>query len=176
LLRWRPIHQHPIRPDAAWRHWLLDAGSLTQRLIRLSEGDFRVHVLEERWQTVPVPRLKGVLPAHLLQQRMWSRKVILLGQGEPWVLAHSLVPQASLSGPLRWLPKLENRPLGAFLFRHKQLHRGVMELAPAQDSWGRRSVFTLQGNPLLVAEFFLPALIRHVAAGHDVFPASSSAG
>ena len=107
---------------------------------------------------------------------MWSRKVILLGQGEPWVMAHSLVPQASLSGPLRWLPKLENRPLGAFLFRHKQLHRGVMELAPVRDCWGRRSVFTLHGRSLLVAEFFLPALIRHAGAGHDVPEITSNAG
>jgi len=76
-------------------------------------------------------------------------------------MAHSLIPQSSLGGPLRYLPRLRNRPLGAFLFRHKQLRRGDMQVVRCNDMWGRRSIFMLAGRPLLVAEFFTPALIQY---------------
>lgn len=157
--RWRQIRQYPFRPAPAWRRWLLEPGSLTRTLRALSHDDFRVDVLEECWLTVPVPLLRGNFPDHMLRQRMWSRKVVLRGCGEPWVMAHSLVPQSSLDGPLRSLTRLNNKPLGAFLFRHRHLQRSSPQVLFHDNIWGRRSVFRLAGQPLLVAEFFTPALI-----------------
>lgn len=90
---------------------------------------------------------------------MWSRKVVLLGRGQPWVTAHTLVPASSLRGSLRRLRYLDEQPLGQFLFRQPSLRRGQLELAPTGEGWGRRSLFYVEGKPLLVAEFFLPALI-----------------
>lgn len=102
----------------------------------------------------------------MARQRMWSRKVVLVGRDTPWVLAHTLVPQASLRSPLGQVKMLNSRPLGAFLFAHPGLHRSRMDIASTGESWGRCSLFELFDRPIVVAEFFLPALIE----GHPGLP------
>jgi chorismate lyase len=120
-----------------------------------------VRVLDEGWiqgshQTI------SVFGKRQATQMMWSRRVLLCGHGRPWVAAHSLIPCSSVQGSLRQLVRLRDRPLGGFLFRHPQLRRDEPELVRFSDHWGRRSVFHLQGKSLLVAEFFLPALIEQI--------------
>lgn len=71
----------------------------------------------------------------------------------------------------------ENRPLGAFLFSHPDLQRGDIEVTQLaystpplnllpqdencqrESTWGRRSLFRLQGRPVLVSEIFLQSLL-----------------
>jgi chorismate--pyruvate lyase len=170
--RWRPRRQLPpqSRPPRMLCSWLDDSGSLTARLIALSGGQFHVAILRqylalpsrEEQQALAMPR-----PARAL-----IREVILYGRNQPWVFARSVLPLSSLSGKLRHLRKQRNRPLGAFLFSQPHLVRSPIAVAafstddgyvPAsiarQNSlWGRRSVFALDGKPLLVSEVFLPAL------------------
>ena len=129
----------------------------------LSDQEFRVIVQSQGWSRKHAPALLQCFDPHVASQAMWSRQVILLGRGRPWVSAHSLIPASSLQGPLRRLCKLQERPLGEFLFRHPSLQRRQLEIARTPDGWGRRSVFYLFGKPLLVAEFFLPALLRDAA-------------
>jgi len=120
--------------------------------------------MTEGWrQNLPLSLVSGFAP-HLRCQRMWSRQVMLRGDGQAWVMAHSLVPQGSLRGALRCLPGLGEQPLGAYLFRHKGLQRGELEIAPVDGGWARRSIFVLQGQPLMVAELFLPALLASAGA------------
>ena len=48
---WRNYRQIPqTQLPYQWRNWLLDRGSLTQRLISASKGDFRVELLNLGWQ------------------------------------------------------------------------------------------------------------------------------
>jgi len=160
-LSWRRVEQHWPRPSPIWQQSLLAPGSLTHRLQALSGGTFRVRVVDEGWvqgsaRTIPV------FGKRKAAQIMWSRHVLLCGHGEPWVAAHSLIPFSSIQGSLRQLVRLRDRPLGGFLFRHPQLRRDEPELVRLPDHWGRRSVFHLQGKSLLVAEFFLPALIAQI--------------
>ena len=91
---------------------------------------------------------------------MWLTEVVLFGGDEPWVTAHTLVPVSSLNGPLRRVKSLKNNPLENFLFASPLLVRETLEVVRTEDGWGRRSLFKLYGHPILVAEFFLPALIR----------------
>ncbi|WP_461482254.1 chorismate--pyruvate lyase family protein [Porticoccus sp.] len=168
--RWH-CHRHAPQLIARGplRAWLLDRGSLTGRLMRLSRGQFRVQVIQ---QGMGRPRLSEQrLLAMAPRQQALIREVILLGNGRPWVYARSVIPQKTLSGRLRRLRKLDNRPLGALLFSDPHLHRGPIELAQ-QDTRatplpeplqylrgvisGRRSLFWLDGKPLLVCEMFLP--------------------
>lgn len=159
-LHWRPIHRwFQSAPVQAWKDWLLDPGSLTARLQRHSHGKFKVEVTEECWWQGAAPYLTELLGPVTARQRMWSRKVVLLGNGQPWVTAHTLVPMSSLRGPLARIRKLNSRPLGAFLFSHPDLQRPVMHIVPFESGWGRCSVFTLRGTPILVAEFFLADLV-----------------
>ncbi len=173
-LLWRPARRVLPRPDPAWQSWLLDPGSLTQRLKGLCAettgmGKFRVRVLEEGWSRQQSPGMLQCFPAHVVSERMWSRRVLLQCGDEPWVAAHSLIPVSSMQGPLKRLRTLNDRPLGEFLFRHPLLRRDQLELTHTGAVWGRRSLFHHYDTPLLVAEFFLPALLE--ADGRSCEPA-----
>lgn len=152
---------------ARWRPWLLDKGSLTERLLAASGGDLRVRVMDQRWAR-PRPDERRIL-ALGAGRRVLIREVLLIGRGEPWVYARSLLPPELLRGRHRLLAQLGERPLGSLLFQDPALRRsrieiGRRQLPPlpgleshrAERAWWRRSLFRLNGRPLLVAEMFLP--------------------
>ncbi len=148
-----------------WQRWLEDRGSLTRRLIAASGGDFRVEILR---QFIGQPTFAEARAVRLgNRRRALIREVLLIGNGVPWVFARSVLPLATLTGRRRHLRHLDDRPLGQVLFSDNSMHRGPVEVAriasatlplalPAARLWGRRSVFRLDGKPLLVAEIFLP--------------------
>lgn len=158
------------------RAWLFDQGSLTRRLQQLSSRDFRVEIVAQGYgRALPgESRALGVDPASLCI----VRRVYLRGCGERWVYARTVIPVASLAGSARRLASLGSRPLGAALFADPSMERGPVEAARVSEGsrlhaeifaglreaagpvWGRRSVFRLGGRPLLVSEFFLPALVE----------------
>jgi chorismate--pyruvate lyase len=138
-------------------------------LIDASGGNFSVEVLS---QTMTTPLLSEARILGLpFRQRALVREVILYGCDQPWVYARSIIPVKTLTGRLKSLQKLDNRPLGALLFNDASMQRGNIEIAcmnskhhlqPALPKniegtiWGRRSVFFLDKKPLLVSEMFLP--------------------
>ena len=154
---------------ACWRRCLLDRGSLTARLLAASGGDFRVEVLRQQVGRAQLAesRLLGLPPG----RRAIIREVLLHGRDTPWVYARSILPMSTLTGRQRRLKRLDNRPLGALLFADPGMRRGTLQVGrvaaaslPLAGSvsedpeplWGRRSVFLLDGKPLLVSEIFLP--------------------
>ena len=160
--RWTQYRQVPNQLlPASWRAWVLAPGSLTQRLIHASYGNFRVRVLRQEWAH-PWPSEALALGLRPGQQAL-VREVALLGYGEPWVLARTLIPASTLSGPRRRLQNLGETPLGAYLFRCRDMRREPLQIArlnkPEIHAWGRRSLFYLSEHPLLVSEFFLPRLL-----------------
>lgn len=158
--------------------WLKDPGSLTARLLALADGDFRVQLTRLAWIR-PSPTESRELELGL-GERALVREVVLVGRARDWVIARSVIPRRTLVGRNRQLASLGERPLGAFLFRDPTLRRrGVRIVAmeiPGRDGplriWGRRSTFILRGRPLLVAEYFLPALLE---GREQELPASSPA-
>ncbi len=146
------------------RDWLLNRDSLTQRLIRASDGAFRVQLLGQYWGFPSRDEAQAL--GMKLRQRALIREVVLHGRNEPWVYARSLLPAKSLGGSLGYLKRLGTKPLGALLFSRPDMRRGPIELAclspqqlpidVAEPVWGRRSVFYLADQPLLVSEIFLP--------------------
>lgn len=167
---WRSPRAHgPAALPARLRPWLLDRGSLTQRLIAASGGHFRVHVLHQR---VARPLCSEMRLLNMPRRRLaLVREVILYGCDQPWVFARSVLPLSSLTGRLRRLRKVDARPLGDYLFRNPGLRRGELQitrLLPTSAAlpkelgglratlWGRRSVFYVNHKPLLISEFFLP--------------------
>ena len=182
----RPVQDStPITPtpkDPQWRllphvakatlpadapQWLLHEGSLTALLIDKSGGDFRVERISQRWQ-VPHPSERQLLG---LPDRQWAlvREVTLQCHNEAWVYARSVLPAATLAGPLRYLRRLRNESLGSLLFQDPNLKRGpfeIVQLPPysayihaslrqPESAWARRSRFSLHGRPLSVSEVFL---------------------
>jgi chorismate lyase len=166
---WQPLYRYrQAELPTPTRQWLLDQGSLTDHLIRASCGQFRVQRLSQRW-LVPNISEQRLLS---MQQRQIAliREVVLLCHDTPWVFARSVIPLATLQGPLRFLRQLQSQSLGSLLFRHSNLGRSPFELAKItkqnsylpsdleteQAAWGRRSRFTVSQHHLLVSEVFLP--------------------
>lgn len=166
LINWHRYHPQLQLPAAA-KPWLLEKGSLTARLVAWSNGAFAVQRISQTWM---VPSLDEAKALGLRPREMaLIREVYLLCHGEPCVYARSVIPLKSLHGPLRFLKKLQNTSLGSLLFKDPYLARGEFEICnlnlphfaiPCQTSakiYGRRSVFKLYQQPILVSEFFLPA-------------------
>jgi chorismate--pyruvate lyase len=160
-----------------WREWVLEEGSLTRRLQLVSKGDFRVRLVKNRFE-VPRPDERQLLQLPVRQSAL-IREVELLCLGQTWVTARSIIPQHTLTGAERQLAHLGERPLGGYLFSAKTMRRTPFEVgrkkvnpspAPLDDQqnqrepesalWARRSLFFLHDKPLLVSEFFEPALFR----------------
>ncbi len=170
--RWHRFRRVPsfYLPDI-WRDWVLDRGSLTQRLVRASDGHFSVRVIRQQWQE-PNPD-EALLLGSPVKSRALIREVELLCHGQVWVIARSVIPYTTLTGAERQLTALGNRSLGTFLFKSRAMKRGplqITKIAPEHLSmqagqtmhnalWGRRSVFFLHDKPLLVSELFLPAVL-----------------
>lgn len=163
LFQWkryrRPLmHEIPTH----WRSWIFDTGSLTARLIRKSQGNFRVDLLGQHWdKPSPSERRALAMRDHHLAL---TREVYLYGRDVPWVFAHSVIPATTLTGKERQLAHLGTRPLGAYLFKCQSMRRtglevGKLVISPSQTLWARRSVFWLSEKPLLVCEYFLPELV-----------------
>jgi chorismate lyase len=159
-LDWHQRGERQFSPSEAWSRWLFDPGSLTQLLIQKSGGDFRVQVRAEQWVSLPSSELRSCFGPLEDGHKFWSRKVALVGNGNVWVLAHTLIPEISLMSPLKRVLELNQKPLGEYLFSHPDLIRSGMEITQTPGgSWGRRSLFYLFGKPIMVAEFFLPAIL-----------------
>ena len=168
--QWRPLKQYTgATLPPGYRAWLTDDGSLTGRLIELNRGAFRVQRLYQGWQ-VPLPSERSLLNLPPRQLAL-VREVALLLANEAVVFARSVFPISSLTGSLAHLRRLQNKSLGAILFRHPAMQRSPFELAlmpgdcdylpPALrqplPAWGRRSRFEIEGKGLMVSEIFLQA-------------------
>ena len=154
--------------------WLIDSGSLTTRL-KARYADFAVQsVLHENTKAFTD---ESALLGLKSNQHALIREVLLIGNNEPVVFAHSVLPHASLRGAWRGLGKLGNKPLGTALFANPKIKRTPLEykklsrnhalyqratqhLATKPNSlWARRSVFSLNCATILVTEVFLPPLL-----------------
>lgn len=103
-----------------------------------------------------------------IQQQWQIREVILYGNGQPWVFARSVLPQALCE---RDFSGLGSRPLGQIIFNDSRFVRQPFELISISENdeflnrlniqsqfplWGRRSSFRFEEHHLMVAEIFLP--------------------
>lgn len=157
------------------RGWLCEQGSLTRRLRALCGAEFRVEVLGEDWRQ-PFPGEAVRLRSHP-RRLVWTREVALLAGNRPLIVARSLMLRGMLRGPHVQLYRLGQRPLGDWLFTNPDLRRLKLEfarVAPGQwrDSppclagtreagvWGRRALYPIARQRLMVCEFFLPELFR----------------
>ena len=163
--------------------WLKDEGSLTRRLIQACPGEFRVRLLRQEWGTALYSE-KRQLQTRRGEAAM-VREVELCCDETPWVFARSLIPASSLRGSARRLAHLGEKPLGAVLFADRNVQRGETQVArilprhplfvsatshlqqKPKELWGRRTLFYIAGNPLLVNEIFLPAIPAFSIAHHE---------
>ena len=145
-----------------WQAWLQDKGSLTQRLVHASNGQFSVRVVRNQWG-IPSASEAKILKLKP-RQRAIIREVELLCHGQVWVCARSIIPHGTLTGRLRRFKNIGDKPLGALLFKHPNMVRGPLQVTcliqqpSLQQHWARRSVFYLDDKGILVTEVFMPPM------------------
>ncbi|MQX52059.1 chorismate--pyruvate lyase family protein [Alcanivorax sediminis] len=166
----------PLHPDSHWRpleqlvmpvqirDWMADPDSLTLRLKR--HGQFRVI---PGFHAMAVPALEERLLLGLPdRQAALIREVTLMLDDTPVVAARSILPITSLRGANRSLGHMGSRSLGLELYKRPLCQRDQVWARLASPGhghpvcWGRQSRFIKRGAPLLVAEYFLPALWEKV--------------
>ena len=145
--------------------WLLEPASLTARL-KSRADDFQLQVLQQQQQTLP-EFLQLLLPDTPVAQ---CREVLMSCKKLPCVYAQSWMPLKTLA-ELKPLAELGEQPLGEVIFQQQHVSRSAVEVARVHlrqplaatvasgEYWARRSVFTLAGQPLLVAEVFLDGIL-----------------
>lgn len=155
--------------------WLIESGSLTARLQR-RYADFSVQAVRLRDEK---PLKDEAYLLHSAVHRLaLVREVLLKGNQQAVVFAHSVLPKASLRGAWNGLGKLGNKPLGATLFANQKVKRtpicykklsanhalyqhAVQHLTQKPSYlWARRSIFSLNCATILVTEVFLPQLFN----------------
>ncbi len=162
-VRWL-CHANALVPEMPprLRRWLYSEDSLTRRLRRVCRQPLRVEVLQHGYSRPQLEeaRLLGLLPGRMAL----VREVRLLDGEEAVVEARSIIPTAVLQGSWRMLARLGEQPLGEIIFTRPGLSRTGLDLCVprGQGHWGRRNHYRLSGQPLLVAEFFLPALLHRL--------------
>jgi chorismate--pyruvate lyase len=162
------------RVSAAYRNWLIDNGSLTARLQK--------HYTNFSVKTVAIKYAKPIQDeAALLRQASYKtaliREVLLMGDNQPVVFAHSVLPRASLRGAWNGLGRLGSKPLGATLFANPKVKRTPLSYKKLTPNhvlykhatehliqkpsylWARRSIFSLNCASIMVTEVFLPQLL-----------------
>lgn len=164
----------------ALQEWLSDTGSLTRKLEKAlhypEDRHLELQILADCKQNLVASEKKFFRrPIH----RSRVREILLCDRGEPIVMARSVLPITSSIGSNHTILKLGHKPLGAVLFakvlkgrfrpirqivrldhRHpewKACQRRYADLP--KRVWARRTLYQLNGHPLLVMEIFLPALL-----------------
>ena len=158
---------------SAQKSWLLRPGALTAGLRQ--QGEVQLEVLREY--------AGGVLPAEAWmlargpRSPIWVREIVMSIDGTYSVFARSFTPLAASHGLWQGMRRLRTRPLADMLYHDAQIVRSnffVCRMSqqnplyqsarqflshrcpPAHAMLARCSVFWRRGEPLLVAECFLP--------------------
>lgn len=141
------------------RGWLSEQNSLSVLLKSQCES-LTVELLENTWvvdsQLQADERL--LLPENALYL---IRKVILKGDGQPWVFGYSVIPRTTASSRYYDLSSIGEQPLGETIFSANKVKRDSLMMSKIIDEdddtlYLRRSRLWMDGQPLLVTELFLP--------------------
>jgi chorismate lyase len=161
------------QPPQALSPWLDETGSLTKRLRSVYGKNLAVQLLFHQWKPAFVEECQQLkIPHHRYQL---IREVLLHIEGTPLVLARTVLPEQTIRIAHRNLSHLGTRPLGEVIFAYPDLElrqRYFSQAAPngwssavqqqfqiEQTVWGRRTLYAIHNQPLLVSEFFLPAML-----------------
>ncbi|WP_114192454.1 chorismate lyase [Edaphovirga cremea] len=133
--------------------WLMELGSMTRRF---EEHCHKVTV-EPRNEYFITREQLGKDEAEQLpvSERYWLREIVLFGDGRPWLLGRTVIPQQTLTGSDQALVDLGTLPLGRYLFSGDNLTRDYIQTGKQGVFWARRSRLRLSDKPLLLTEIFL---------------------
>ncbi len=149
--QWRLFSVHEDIPEHVLA-WLLDNQSLTAKL-KNKYSDFCVNIISQE-ENKPYECELNLL-ANKKIQAFVVREVELIGYGQPVVFARSVIPKNTDTDNIL---AIGSKPLGEILFNDPKIARGPLEVGSYNDTWARRSTFTVAETKLLVSEIFLEEL------------------
>jgi len=167
----RPGLRHSLPESVA--SWTYESGSLTRRLRGYYGNAVKVKILYHRRLTPFLSERKLLgQPEH---RYCLTREVMLHANGMPLILARTIMPEQTIKSAHRNLSHLGTRPLGEVIFSYPDLERLELQIARLNPSdwspaalewgainapvWGRRTVYAIMHQPLLVNEFFMPGAL-----------------
>lgn len=155
------------------KHWLFRPGALTAGLRQLGQVQLRV-INEQAIGLHPAEAWMLQRPVH---SPIWIREIMMSIDGVDSVFARSFTPLLASHGLWQGMRRLRSRPLADMLYHDPQITRSPFfscrlheqnplygtaqrimgaQRPPAHKLLARCSVFWRGGEPLLVAECFLP--------------------
>ncbi len=171
---WKKKHpglKQALPPDV--HSWIYEKGSLTRRLRKVYGSSFAVEILFHRWKPAFLGECNLLGLPH--QQYNLVREVLLHANGRPLILARTILPEHTIKVAKRNLSHLGTRPLGEVIFSYPKLERLDLNITNVQHSlwreeliekvnigqhvWGRRTVYAIQKQKMLVSEFFMPGAL-----------------
>lgn len=170
-----PLFEEPSSDDTPFdpllRNWLLNTGSLTERL-QANCHKFAVQLLGQQEGDISKEESQFLYgqfgDAH---EKTQVREVFLTGNSANWVFARSLLPCSFLDNEMDELTHLGTKPLGKIIFNDPRFVRQGFQLVECpvkcktlrnlnivskHACWGRRSLFQFKSYRIMVAEIFLP--------------------
>lgn len=154
--------------------WVYEPDSLTQRLRNCYGAGVAVQILFNQWRSPFVTENQHLqLPDY---RYSLIREVLLHVDNKPLILARTVLPQATIAIAKRKLSNLGTRPLGEVIFSYPNLLRRESDICCVSEQqwttklkqqvevepyiWGRRTVYAIEQQPMLVSEFFMPGALR----------------
>ncbi|MCK5831074.1 MAG: chorismate lyase [Methylococcales bacterium] len=154
--------------------WIYEKGSITKRLRSIYGQSVTVEILFHRWKPAYLSECNLLKLPH--QQFNLIREVLLHADGKPLILARTILPKQTIKVAKRNLSHLGTRPLGEVIFSYPKLERLELnfcsipphlwtsslanKINSTQQVWGRRTVYAIQGQKLLVSEFFMTGALE----------------
>lgn len=154
--------------------WVNEKNSITKRLRSFYGQAVSVEILFHRWKPAYLSERNLLRLPH--QQFNLIREVLLHIDGKPLILARSILPEQTIKIAKRNLSHLGTRPLGEVIFSYPKLERLELNTCcisnnlwtPAilnridttQQIWGRRTVYAIQQQKMLVSEFFMEGALE----------------
>jgi len=161
---------HKTQPEDSQYRWLSEYGSMTLHLLQAGLGSLKVSVISSQQRAL----FKEESLFLDLPQRRWAyvREVMMHVALSPWMYGRTVIPDTTLNSGAGQLKLLGDSPLGKVLFDNKKSTREFIEIAKISPLhhlfpqsvdkeqypylWARRSLFSFNGQPVLVQEVFLP--------------------
>ena len=158
------LHRKRLITNDKQRVWFRGNQSLTQQLIDYSQGDFQLELLRE-YRVKPFMHEARALGIDL-HNACRIREVLLKCQGEATVFARSIISDQAIRASKHQLTKLGTVPLGHLLFKRANVNLETRQIAKIErkynnqqrTTFARRTLYQLNGENILVSEFFLQAV------------------
>lgn len=153
-------HRKRVSMSDAQRLWFRGNQSLTKQLITYSQDNFSLELLAE-YRAKPYMHEAKALGISL-HKACQIREVLLKCHGKATVYARSIISDQAIKASKHQLTKLGTVPLGHLLFKRANVDLETRQVAriKQQDKtvFARRTLYQLNGEDILVSEFFLQAI------------------